>query len=104
LRIQAARQRPPGALLDSVIGPCQPGERVHDQYHVLTQLDAPAGALQRQLGNCDVALCRIVEAGRDHLAHARCFHLEDLLWPLVDQEDEELSLGIVEAHALGDGL
>ncbi len=104
LGVQTAGERPAGALLDRVVRPRQAGERVHDQHDVLTQLDPPAGALERELRHRHVLLRRIVEARRDHLADAHRLHLEDFLGPLVHQQDEQAGLGIVRADSLGDGL
>ena len=57
LGVESARERPAGALLDRVVGPGQPGERIHDQHHVLAHLHPAPGPLQRQLRHRHVLRC-----------------------------------------------
>jgi len=51
-----------------------------------------------------VLLTRPVEGGGDHLALDRALDVGDLLGPLVDEQHDQLDLGVVELDHLGDRL
>ncbi len=78
----------------------EPGDRVEQDHHVALVLDQPLGLLDDHVGHLDVALWRLVERRRDHLAPHGALHVGDLFWPLVDQEHDQVDLGVI----LGDGV
>ena len=51
-----------------------------------------------------MALRRLVERRGDHLAVHRPLHVGDFFGPLVDQQDDQVHLGVVERHRLRDAL
>jgi hypothetical protein len=51
-----------------------------------------------------VALRRLVEGRRNHLAADRALHVGDFFRPLVDEQDDQVDLGMVLGDAVGDAL
>ena len=65
-------------------------------------LDHALGLLDDHLGHLYVALGRLVKGGTDHLGGpAGAGHIGDLLRALVDQQDEQVHLGIVLDDGVG---
>ena len=95
--IDAAGHGPAGALLDGVVGPGEPGDRIEDDHRVLSLLHPPAGAFERHFRYLDVALGRMVEARGDHFTEPARLHLGHFLGALVHQEDEEDRIRVVPA-------
>ena len=104
LGVESSGERAAGSLLDGVVGPSESRERVHDQHDVLAQLDSAARSLQDQLRDAHVLGGGVVEARGHDLADAGCLHLEDFLWTLVHQKDEQRRLRLIGDDAFGDGL
>src|SRR5580692_10984290 len=78
-----------------VVGAAQPGDVVEQDDHVVAHLHQPLGPLDGQLGHGGVVVGRVVEGRVDDLALDRALHVGDLFWPLVDQDDHEVALGVV---------
>ena len=72
---------------------------------VLAALDQAAGTFRHDLGHGDVVLGREIRRGRDHLAasHAAA-KVRDLLGPLVDQEHDDVDVGVVDLDGMGHAL
>ena len=70
----------------------------------LLVLDQALGLLDHHLGDLHVALRRLVERRRDDFALDRALHVGDFFRPLVDQQDDEVDLGVVGGDAVGDVL
>jgi hypothetical protein len=64
----------------------------------------PLGLLDHHLGHLHVALRRLVEGGRHHLAAHRALHVGDFFRPLVDEQHDQIDLGVVPGDAVGDVL
>ena len=90
--------------LGQVVGPGQPGDAVEHDHDVPAQLDEPLGPLDRELGDGGVLVGGPVEGGRHHLALDRAAHVGDFFGPLVDEEDDEVHLGVVGLDGVGDLL
>ncbi len=60
--------------------------------------------LDHHLGHLNVARGGLVEGGRDHLALHRALHVGDFLRALVDQEHDQVAVGVVGGDRLGDVL
>ena len=67
-------------------------------------LDQPLGLLDDHLGHLNMAARRFVEGGGNHFAAHHARHLGDFLGALVDQQDDQVALGIIAGNALGDVL
>ena len=78
-----------------VVGARQAGDRVEQDHHVLLQLDQALGALDHHLGDLHVARGRLVEGRADDFAAHRALHLGHFLGPLVDQQHDQVDLGVV---------
>jgi len=66
-------------------------------------LDDALGPLVDELGHPDVVLRRLVEGAGDDLDPLDLLaEVGDLLGPLVDEEDDDLDVGLVLHHRLGD--
>ena len=70
----------------------------------LALLHHALGPLDDELGDEGVLLGGPVEGGRDHLAADGPPHVGDLLGPLVDEQHEEVDLGVVALDRPGDLL
>ena len=96
-RVDTTGQDPARRRRGQVVRPTQPGDRVEQHDHVVTQLDQPLGPLDGQLGDRGVVLRRPVEGGGDDLTLHRALHVGDLLGPLVDEHDHQVALRVVRA-------
>ena len=67
-------------------------------------LDQALGLLDDHLGHLHVPLRRLVEGGADHLAAHRALHVGDLFGPLVDEQHDEVDLGVIRGDRVGDRL
>ncbi len=94
----------PDAGNDGVVGAREARDRVEQDQHVLLVLDEALGLFDHHLGDLHVALRRLVERRRDHLAVDRSLHVGDFFRTLVDQQDDQVDLGVVLRHRLRDGL
>ncbi len=75
-----------------------------EDHHVALVLDKPLRLLDDHLGDLHVALRRLVEGRADDLAAHRAGHVGDLLRPLVDQQDDQVDLGVVRGDGVRDVL
>ena len=81
------------------------GERVHEDEDILPLLDEALGAVDGDLGDAGVtAEIAVVRAGVKLGLRDGALDLGDLLGTLVDQKDNELHLGVVLHHGVGDVL
>ena len=76
-------------------------EQDHD---VALVLDQSLGLLDHHLGDLDMALGRLVKGRADDLATHRAGHVGDLLGPFVDQQYDQIDLGVVGGDRMGDVL
>jgi probable HAF family extracellular repeat protein len=97
VRVEAAREHLARGRDHRVVGAREAGDRVEQDEHVLAVLDEPLGLLDDHLGDLHVALRRLVEGRRDHLAVDRSLHVGDLLGPLVDEQHDQVDLRVVGA-------
>ena len=67
-------------------------------------LDQPLGLLDHHLGDLHVARRRLVEGRGDDFAAHRARHLGDLFRALVDQQHDQVALGVVAGDRGGDVL
>src|SRR5436190_3450563 len=105
-RVDAARQDAARVRGFRVVGPRHAGDRVDQDEHVLAVLDEALGLLEDHLGDLDVARGRFVEAARDDFGFALQVALEvgDLFGALVDEQHDEVDLGMVFEDGVGDLL
>ena len=80
---------------DRVVGAGQTGDRVEQDHDIVAVLGEPLGFLENHVGDLHVTLGRLVEGGRDDLALDRATHVGDLFRPLVDEQDDQLDIGMV---------
>jgi len=64
----------------------------------------PLGLLDDHLGDLHVTLGRLVEGRGNHLALHRALHIGDFFGPLVDEEHDQVHLGVVLRDAVRDVL
>ena len=95
--VDAARQHLARRRHDGVVGARQARDRVEQDDDVLLVLDQALGLLDHHLGDLHVALRRLVEGRRDDLAADRALHVGDFFRPLVDEQDDQVHLGVVRA-------
>ncbi|MDT4783921.1 hypothetical protein FQZ97_162150 [compost metagenome] len=84
-----------GARDHGVVGARQTGDGVEQDDHVLLVLDQALGLLDHHLGDLHVAGRRLVEGGGDHFAAHGALHLGHFFRALVDQQDDQVALGVV---------
>ena len=65
----------------------------------LAVLDQALDAVEHELGDLDVVLGRLVEGASDDLALDRALHVGDLFRTLVDEQHDEVDLGVVGGDA-----
>ena len=70
----------------------------------LPELHEPLGALHRQLGDGRVILGMLVERRGDDFAVDRPLHVGDFFGPLVDEQRDDVGVGMVDRDRVGDVL
>ena len=95
LRVEAARQHLARRRDHGVVGARQARDRVEQDHHVLLVLDQALRLLDHHLGDLHVALRRLVEGRRDHLAVDRPLHVGHFFGPLVDEQHDQVDLGVI---------
>ena len=99
-RVDAADEHPARAALLGVVGARQARDRVQQHDHVAPRLDEALGALEHDLGDMHVVARQLVRGRGDHLAADTAPHVGDFLGPLVDEQHDQVDLGMVR----GDGV
>ena len=103
--VDAARQDLAARRHREVVGAREPGERVEDDHDVLLGLGEPLRALEHELGDLDVLVRRLVERRVDDLGGGdRPLPVGDLLGPLVDEQHDQVHLGVRRDDAVRDLL
>src|SRR3546814_441237 len=105
--VDATRHDPTRGGRREVVGAGEAGDAVEDDDDVVAVLDEALGPLDRQLGDLGVLLAGAVERRADHrgaLALEPALHVGDLLRALVDEQHEEVDLGVVALDRPGDLL
>ena len=102
--IDAAGKDLAGRRHDRVVGAGQAGDAVQQDDDILFMLHQTLGLLDHHLGHLDMARCRLVECGGDHLSGHAPLHVRHLFRPLVDQQDHQDDLLVVGRDAVGDVL
>ena len=87
--------RRPTAGRRHVVGPGQAGEAVDEHHDVLAVLDQSLRSLERQLGDHRVLVGGTVEGRRDDLALDGAAEHGDLFGTLVDEQHEQVDVGVV---------
>ena len=95
--VDAARHGAPAGSHLAVGRAAQPRERVQQDHHVPARLDHALRALHGELGQADVRVSRGVRGRRQDLGGDRAAEVRDLLRPLVDEQQDEVDLGMVLA-------
>src|SRR3546814_7445013 len=71
---------------------------------ILLVLDETLGLFDHHFGDLDVARRGLVEGRGDDFAVHAALHVGDFLGPFVDQQDDQIDLGMVVGDRLGDIL
>ena len=102
--INAASEHLARARQHVVVGAGQSRDAVEQDHNVLLQLHQALGALDHHLGDLHVARRGLVEGGTDDLAAHAAHHLGDFLGTLIDEQHDEVDLGVVGDQRVGDVL
>ena len=102
--VDAARQHLAGARHHRVVGAREPRDRIEQDDDVALVLDEALRLLDHHLGDLDVAHGGLVEGRAHDLALDRARHVGHFLGPLVDQQDDEIDLGMIVGDGVGDVL
>ncbi len=87
-----------------VVGAAQTRDRIEQDHDIAAMLDKALGLLDHHFGDRDVAAGRLVE-GRGHdLALHRALHVGDFFRALVDQEHDQIALGVIGGDGVRDVL
>src|SRR5947208_3616981 len=107
VRVHTARQDLARVRHHHVVSAAQAGDRVEQDDDVLAVLHQALGLFDHHVGHLDVAIRRLVERRGDHL-DARALdvllHIRHLLGPLVDEQHDEIDLGMVFDDGVGELL
>jgi hypothetical protein len=79
-------------------------DRVEQHDDVAAHLDEPLDAVEHELGDLHVVLGGLVEGRGDDLALDRALHVGDLLGSLVDEQHDEVDVGVVGGDRVGELL
>ena len=77
---------------------------VQQDHDVAAVLDQALGLLDHHFGDLDVTHRRLVEGRGNDLALHRALHVRDFLGPLVDQEHDQVALGMIGRDRVRDVL
>src|SRR5262245_24917988 len=104
VRVHAAGQNLARRGHDGVVGATQSRDRVEQDNDVALVLDQAFGFLDHHLGDLHVARGRLVEGRGDHFALHRALHVGHFFRPLVDEQHDEVALGVIGRDRMGDVL
>ena len=93
-----------GAGYHGVVGASQTRDGVEEDDYVALVLDEALGLLDDHFCHLDVSARRLVEGGSNHFALYRTRHFRHFLGPLVDEQHDEVNLGVVVGDAGGNVL
>jgi hypothetical protein len=104
VRVDAAGEDLAARRDDGVVGAREARDRVEEDHHVALVLDEALGLLDHHLGDLHVARRRLVEGRADDLALHGALHVRHLFGPLVDEQHDEVGVGVVGRDRVGDLL
>ena len=93
-----------GARGYRVVGAGQTGDGVEEDADIVSALDHAAGLLEDDLGNLHMSVSGLVEGGGDDLGIDAPLHVRHFLRALVDEQDDQICLGVVFGNGVGDIL
>ena len=94
-----------GVRLNGVVGASETGDGVEQDDDVAFVLDHALGFFDDHFGDLHMPLGRFIEGGTDHFgAAAGALHVGDFFRALVDEQDEQIRLGIVLQNRVGELL
>ena len=102
--IHAAAQDFAGGGGDGVVGAGEAGDGVAEDDDVFFVLDQSFGFFDDHFRDLHVALRRFVKGGGDDFASDASLHFGDFFRALVNEQHDEVALGVVLADGLGDVL
>jgi hypothetical protein len=80
---------------DGVVGARQTRDRVEQDHHVFLVFDQALGFLDHHFGDLHMACGRFVERAGHHLGAHGALHVGHFLRALVDQQHDDVALGVV---------
>jgi hypothetical protein len=104
VRVDAAGEDLAARGDDGVVSAREARDRVEEDHDVVLVLDEALGLLDHHLRDLHVARRRLVEGRADDLALHGALHVRDLFGPLVDEQHDELGVGVVLRDRVGDLL
>src|SRR6516162_4897663 len=102
--VDAAGEHLAGGWHHGVVGAGEPGDRIEQDHYILLVLDQALGLLDDHFGDLHVTRRRLIEGAGNHLALHRALHLGDFLGPLVDEQHDQIDLGMIGGDGSGDVL
>ena len=102
--IDTTGQHLAGARDNGVVGTGQTGDGVEQDDHVFLVLNQALGLLDHHFSDLYVARRRLVEGRGNHFAAHSALHFGYLFRALVDQQDDQVALGVVAGDVRGDVL
>ena len=84
-----------------IVGPAEAGERVQEDDDISSVLDHSLGLLDYHLSNLYVPRCRLVKGRADDLSIDRALHVGDFFRALINQQHDQVNLGVVLGDAVG---
>src|SRR5690606_13680747 len=93
-----------GARNDGVVGASQTGDGVEQNDHVFLVLNQALGLLDDHFSDLNVTARRLVEGRCDHFAAHGALHFGHFFRTLVDQQNDQVALGVVACNVRGDVL
>ena len=93
-----------GSRLNGIVGAGQAGDGVQQDDDVVAAFHQATGLVQNHVGHFDVALCRFVEGGCNHLCLYGTLHIRHFFRTFVNQENNLVYLRMVVCNGIGDGL
>jgi hypothetical protein len=86
------------------VGPGETGDRIQEDHDVPAILDETLSPLDGELRDLGVLLGGTIEGRVDHLTFDRTLHVGHFFRPFVDEDDHEVTLGVVRGDRVGDVL
>ncbi len=83
-----------------VVRPGETGDGVEEDNYVLPRLDKTLGLLQHHLRHLRMPGGWFIESGRNHLSNDALLHVGNFLGALVDEQHDEVPLGVVHRDGI----
>ncbi len=97
---------PPGEYLPrcglyGVVGSCQTGNGIQQDYYVVSAFYQTTGLVQNNLGNLYMMVGRLIERGGNHFSFYTPFHIGHLFRTFINEQNNHVYVRMIISNGIG---